>query len=80
MSERGPRELTLPTAPHCAACGRALGEPFGWCSGCHAAYCFPCGRAHFCTPRCPAAGCHAGLCVRVVQNGVLAKTWGLPDA
>ena len=37
------------------------------------AYCLPCGRLHFCTPACPANGCLAGLCVRLVEGGV---DWG----
>ncbi len=68
----------LPASPFCAECGAALGTQFGWCSGCRAAYCFPCGRGHFCTPQCPTNGYHAGLCVREVQDGVLSATWGLP--
>ena len=62
----------------CAVCGVALAEPFGWCGNCRAAYCLPCGRGHYCTSACPANGCHAGLCVRLVKDGVLAGTWGLP--
>ena len=69
---------TPPTAPDCAACGVALGEPYGWCGNCRAAYCLACGRAHFCTPGCPAQGCHVGLCVRLVRGGELAAVWGLP--
>ena len=70
----------LPREPVCAGCGAALSEPYGWCSGCRAAYCFPCGRRHFCTPACPANGCIAGLCVRLVENGTLSASWGLPDS
>ena len=73
-----PREIVLPTSPRCARCDEALSEPFGWCAGCRAAYCFSCGRAHYCTPQCPANGCLAGLCVREVKDGVLAERWGLP--
>ena len=69
----------LPADPVCAWCGAALGEPYGWCSGCRVAFCFPCGRRHFCTPACPANGCRAGLCVRVVKDGTLSERWGLPD-
>lgn len=70
----------LPTAPHCSDCGVALSKVFGWCGGCREAYCFSCGREHFCTPQCPAKGCYAGLCVREVRDGVLSETWGLPPA
>ncbi len=63
----------------CASCELPLAEPYGWCSGCRAAYCLPCGRYHFCQPSCLANGCHAGLCVRLVVGGVLSDTWGLPD-
>jgi len=72
----------MPSAPacaDCAACGVALAEPFGWCGNCRAAYCFACGRRHFCKPSCPAGGCLAGLCVRVVANGRLSVRWGIPD-
>ncbi len=56
-----------------------MGERFGWCGNCGAAYCLGCGRAHFCTSSCATGGCHAGLCVRLATNGVLSETWGLPD-
>jgi hypothetical protein len=69
----------LPAEPICADCGVALSGPYGWCSGCRAAYCLPCGRRHFCTPSCAANGCHPGLCVRLVKDGTLAETWGLGD-
>ena len=75
---RSRRDPDLPLAPTCADCGARLSEPYGWCSGCRKAFCFPCGRGHYCTPQCPTNGCLAGLCVRVVQGGILAKTWGLP--
>ena len=78
MIQPTPSVPDLPSTPHCATCGVPLADPFGWCGGCRAAYCFPCGRAHFCTPECPARGCYAGLCVREVKGGVLATTWGLP--
>ena len=56
----------------------ALEEPFGWCAGCRKAYCFGCGRKHFCKPSCPANGCQAGLCVRSYADGQLSERWGLP--
>ncbi len=67
-----------PLVPLCAECGATLEEPYGWCGGCRAAFCFPCGRKHFCTPTCPAEGCLAGLCVRAVEGGRLSERWGLP--
>jgi hypothetical protein len=74
-----PRERAgIPEHPRCTTCEVALAEPFGWCSTCRAAYCLGCGRGHYCTPGCPANGCIAGLCVRLVQNGLLADDWGLP--
>lgn len=73
---RGP---SLPESPTCATCGIDIAEPYGWCAGCRAAFCFPCGRKHFCTPSCEANGCIAGLCVRKVDGGVLSEQWGLPD-
>ena len=75
-SDRG--ELELPEDPVCHGCGLSLSEPYGYCGTCRAAFCFACGRRHYCLPSCRAAGCRAGLCVRVVAGGVLAKTWGLP--
>ena len=75
----GRRESDLPTDPVCADCGASLTEPYGYCSNCLAAFCFACGRRHYCLPRCPQAGCRAGLCVRVVAGGVLSNTWGLPE-
>jgi hypothetical protein len=73
------RRPAIPPSPRCADCDAALAEPFGWCGGCRKAYCFGCGRRHYCTPQCPANGCIAGLCVRVVSGGILSETWGLPD-
>ncbi|MDP9366404.1 MAG: hypothetical protein M3Q10_19635 [Chloroflexota bacterium] len=73
------RPLALPPAPSCADCGASLTEPYGWCAGCRKAYCFPCGRRHYCTPQCPANGCFAGLCVRVVEGRRLSERWGLPE-
>lgn len=71
-------EPTLPIDPVCADCGQTLAEPYGWCGGCRKAYCFSCGRGHYCTPNCPANGCLPGLCVREVRGGSLSKRWGLP--
>ncbi|CAA9545743.1 MAG: hypothetical protein AVDCRST_MAG73-2392 [uncultured Thermomicrobiales bacterium] len=73
-----PRRDAIPDTPRCARCDAALALRFGWCSGCRAAYCLPCGRSHFCRPGCPANGCLAGFCVRLVENGHLSETWGLP--
>lgn len=69
----------LPVDPVCAVCAVRLGEPYGWCGGCREAFCFPCGRRHFCRPSCPKNGCHAGLCVREVRAGTLSEAWGLPE-
>lgn len=68
----------IPDNPICGVCGIALNEPFGWCSNCGLAFCDGCGRLHFCLPSCQAAGCHAGLCVRRVKDGVLGG-WRRPD-
>jgi len=70
----------VPSQPVCAACSIGLTEPFGWCSNCQASYCLDCGRGHFCRPACHAAGCVAGLCVRLVTDGRLSSRWGSPDA
>lgn len=70
---------TIPADPVCTDCGTALVEPFGWCGNCRAAYCFGCGRSHFCSPGCPVNGCLAGLCVRAVEDGRISERWGLPD-
>lgn len=71
-------EMALPTVPVCGECTEPLGESFGWCSHCCAAYCFPCGRRHYCKPSCPDNGCHAGLCVRVAEGARISASWGLP--
>ena len=63
----------------CAACAVAIVQPYGYCSNCDALYCLPCSAAHFCTPSCPANGCHAGLCVRMVRDGNLSANWGIPQ-
>jgi hypothetical protein len=66
-------------ATNCAVCGVVLPKPFGWCGNCREAYCLDCARQHFCLPTCQASGCFAGLCVRLVSNGELSATWGIPD-
>lgn len=71
--------MDVPTTRPCAECGAELAEPYGWCGNCRAAYCFPCGRGHFCTAGCVTSGCHAGLCVCVFERGRLSDSWGLPD-
>jgi hypothetical protein len=43
------------------------------------AFCLSCGRTHFCHASCRANGCIAGLCVRLVIDGSLAETWGVPS-
>lgn len=63
----------------CESCGTALTSEYGWCGGCHMALCLDCGRGHFCHPTCLARGCLAGLCVRLVRDGVLSDGWGLPS-
>jgi hypothetical protein len=68
----------IPPAPNCASCGIALAEPFGWCSNCAEAYCLDCGRQHYCTEGCRAAGCIVGLCVRRVDGGLLSTVWERP--
>jgi hypothetical protein len=66
-------------ATNCAVCSVSLPEPFGWCENCRAAYCLACARQHFCLPTCQAAGCLAGLCVRLVRDGELSTSWGVGD-
>jgi hypothetical protein len=78
-SRRRDASPELPLRPTCAGCGLALGDRYGWCGNCRAAYCFACGRAHFCTAGCPTNGCLAGLCVRAVEDRRLSERWGLPD-
>ncbi|MEJ7763167.1 MAG: hypothetical protein WKF80_10295 [Thermomicrobiales bacterium] len=73
------REIVPGLSTHCAGCHAPLDDLHGWCGNCRVALCFPCGRTHFCTPSCPAQGCHAGLCVREVRDGVLSAGWGLPN-
>ncbi|HEU0115575.1 MAG TPA: hypothetical protein VFQ80_12905 [Thermomicrobiales bacterium] len=74
----GGDDLAVAPNPHCAACGAPLTDRFGWCGNCRVALCLACGRAHFCAPSCAAAGCFAGLCVRLIEGGRVASTWGLP--
>ena len=62
----------------CATCGIAIEQPYGYCSNCDELYCLPCSATHYCTPACPANGCHAGLCVRVVRDGIIGP-WGIPQ-
>ncbi len=70
----------LSREPVCVVCAVALPESYGWCGTCRAAFCGDCGPSHFCTPACPAAGCHAGLCVRLVRGGaVLPDSWGMRE-
>jgi len=68
----------LPRTTTCAACGVAVAGRYGWCSLCCEAYCVACGRQHYCTTVCAQGGCAAGYCVRLVSDGELSKTWGLP--
>jgi hypothetical protein len=69
----------LPGIVSCHDCAVVLAEPYGWCSNCSVAYCYPCARQHFCLPSCAEAGCIAGRCVRVHSAGELAAEWGVPD-
>jgi hypothetical protein len=68
----------IPVAPECVECKMGLEHVFGWCAGCRQAFCFPCGRRHFCHPTCEGNGCLAGYCVREVRDGLLSPRWGLP--
>lgn len=70
MTSRSLRSA-FPDQTECAGCGGVMRQPYGYCSNCDACYCAACAAAHFCTPSCPANGCLAGLCVRVVQDGKL---------
>jgi len=79
MSQMADDRPLLMQSTACAVCGVELPEPFGWCGNCRAAYCLACARAHFCLPTCQAAGCLAGLCVRLVIDGELSTAWGVPD-
>ena len=65
--------------PTCASCGQPLGEPFAHCGICRADYCLVCGSRHFCRPSCRENGCLAGLCVKLVIEGELSATWGVPQ-
>ena len=64
----------------CTACLAALDEAllYARCTVCVTALCVSCARTHFCTPRCPARGCHAGLCTKLVRDGALADEYGIP--
>ena len=39
--------------------------------------CLECARTHYCTSECPDRGCVAGLCARVVRDGVVAEEYGV---
>src|SRR5688572_28380996 len=71
ITEHAHRTGDFTQAVVCAMCGDPLPEPFGWCAGCRMAFCPPCGRMHFCHASCRANRCIAGLCVRLVVDGVL---------
>jgi len=40
--------------------------------------CLDCARAHLCTSECASRGCLAGLCTKLVRDGVVAPTYGIP--
>ena len=81
LKETGPPDWPTPAEIRlCSVCTRNLQEPFGWCANCRAAFCAECGAAHYCMPTCRAAGCHAGLCVRLVRDGaVVPNSWGMRE-
>ncbi len=87
MSEPHPQPILsmredpgLPADPVCAGCRLPLTEPYGWCANCREAFCPDCGHAHYCMPTCPSAGCHPGLCVRLVRAGaILPNSWGMRE-
>jgi hypothetical protein len=62
----------------CASCAVEIEQPYGYCSNCDALYCLPCSATHFCTPSCQANGCHMGLCVRMVREGIVGP-WKNPQ-
>ncbi len=62
-----------------ATCGHTI-DPrrHGICEVCRGMLlCVECARVHYCTSECRVRGCVAGLCVREVQDGVIADTFGL---
>lgn len=65
----------------CATCGEEL-DPgrFARCDVCAGArYCIGCARTHLCTRRCETNGCVAGLCVRLVRDGVTDPRYGIRE-
>lgn len=67
----------------CAACGAACDPArYAICAVCRAeggrrAFCVACAQAHFCYADCRPKGCTAGLCTRLVVQGVVAERLGL---
>jgi len=62
-----------------AECGHAI-DPrrHATCEVCRGfVMCLDCARTHLCTSECAARGCHAGLCVREVRDGVVAAEFGV---
>lgn len=60
-------------------CGHELDpRAYATCTVCEGlALCLDCARAHFCTSECAVRSCIAGLCVKVVRDGVLADRFGV---
>ena len=63
----------------CAKCDRPLAfSRYAICMVCtDVRLCLSCAQDHFCTNECPERGCRAGLCVKVVSDGVVAREFGV---
>lgn len=72
--------MTDASATRCSDCGGPLDEALlASCTVCPGLrLCLACARRHLCTDECAARGCHPGLCMRVVRDGVTAEAFGVP--
>lgn len=63
----------------CAVCAGPNGGDAGPSGGVRGRrLCLDCARTHFCTSECASRGCKAGLCVKLVRDGVVASAYGVP--
>lgn len=64
----------------CDSCGIPLDpRAHAICAVCEGMrLCISCARAHLCTAECAERGCLAGLCVKLVSDGVVSDAFGIP--
>ncbi len=70
----------MPVSVEASRCGHDIDERlYAVCAVCgERRMCLDCARSHLCTPECAARGCIAGLCPKLVRDGVVASTYGIP--